>query len=267
MPMATEVIAIANHKGGVGKSTTAVSVAVGLARTGRRVLIVDCDAQANATTLMLPGEDVKYDLHDLIVDDVKLDQVIVATRVAGLDMIPSTLQTALLDRKLISMYRSEDQIRTHLEPIEGQYHVIVLDLPPSLGYVVIGALCAATSLVVPTDPAKWGVDAVFAFTEWTQEMRKAKVMTADLLGVLITRDEPRTNASKTAKDRVKAAGMPLFKTFIPKRTAVNQMAEDSMVIGDLLSDNDMTSAYMQFVVELLARIDEVQGQRGRHAGG
>src|SRR4051794_29499632 len=154
--MPAEVIAIANHKGGVGKSFTAVSLASGLARGNWRTLLVDCDPQANATSMFDPDDDVEFDLYDVIRNDADLDKVIRQTRVPNLDLLPSTLAVAQLDQELMSMHRREDTLRRALKPKLNDYNTIVLDLSPNLGSLVIAALSAATSLIVPTDASRWG---------------------------------------------------------------------------------------------------------------
>lgn len=154
--MKADVIAVANHKGGVAKTFTAVSLATGLARGGWRTLLVDCDPQGNATTMFDPDDDVEFDLYDLIKDRDTVRKVVRQTRIDSLDLVPSTLAVARLDQELVTMHRREYQLAMALEPLYAEYDAIVLDLPPNLGQVVITALNAADWLVVPTDATKWG---------------------------------------------------------------------------------------------------------------
>src|SRR5258708_26889343 len=138
-----EVIAIANHKGGVGKSFTAVNLAAGLARGGWRTLLADCDPQGNSTSMYDPDDDVEFDIYDLIREETPISKVIRSTRLDNLDLVPSTLAVAKLDQELFTMHRREEQLTMALQPIYHDYDVIVLDLSPNLGQLGITALTAA----------------------------------------------------------------------------------------------------------------------------
>jgi chromosome partitioning protein len=262
--MPAEVIAIANHKGGVGKSFTAVSLATGLARGEWRTLLVDCDPQANATSMFDPDDDVEFDLYDLIKEGAPLQKVIRPTRVAGLDLLPSTLAVAQLDQQLVAMHRREDAIRNALEPVAEDYDVVVLDLSPNLGTLVIAGLSAASSLIVPTDASRWGRRGVAMFLEWSEQLRLARVLSADLLGVLLTKYEETTRVSREVLADLRASDTPMFQTLIPKRVAAERMVADLTVLGDAAADVDLSTAYANFTVEVMDRVIEVQGRRGKH---
>ena len=138
--MRAEVIAIANHKGGVGKSFTAVNLAAGLARGGWRTLLTDCDPQGNSTSMFDPDDDVEFDIYDLIKDEAPIEKVIRRTRIPNLDLVPSTLAVAKLDQELVTMHRREDQLALALAPVYQDYDAVVLDLSPNLGQLVITCL-------------------------------------------------------------------------------------------------------------------------------
>lgn len=259
-----DVIAVANHKGGVGKSFTAVSLATGLARGGWRTLLVDCDPQGNSTTMFDPHDDVEFDLYDLIHGDVPLVKVIRQTRVDCLDLVPSTLEVAKLDQELVTMHRREYQLAMALEPVFADYEAIVLDLPPNLGQVVITALNAADWLVVPTDATKWGRRGVNMFLEWSQALRRHQVLSAELLGVLLTKYEPQTRASRDVLAGLQSDGVPIIEAKIPKRTAAERMISGLHVIGDPEADPDLAQAYAQFTVEVMTLINQGRQQKGKH---
>jgi chromosome partitioning protein len=268
--VSAELIAVGNHKGGVGKSFTAISLAAGLARAQWRCLLVDCDAQGNATSIVHPLADEQadgtLDIYDVVGRDVPVRDAIVSSKIDGLDLLPASLAAARLDQELVTKHRREEQIRRHLAPVVDDYDVIVMDLAPNLGAMVIAALCAATSLIVPTDASRWGLRAVNMFLTWSEALRDADVLTADLLGVLITMDEPQTIISKDVHKELEDAALPLFTTSIPKRTAANRMIRDSLLIGDPGADPDISEAYVRVTLETIERITELQAARGKHRG-
>ncbi|KQH79872.1 soj protein [Mycobacterium gordonae] len=264
--MKADVIAVANHKGGVGKSFTAVSLAAGLAQGGWRTLLVDCDAQANATSMFDPDDDVDLDLYDLIADQAPVARVIRKTRIANLEIIPSTLAVAKLDQQLVMMHRREYQMAMRLEPVYEDYDAIVMDLSPNLGQLVISALNAADWMIVPTDASKWGRRGVHMFMEWAGSLRAHQVLSAELLGVLLTKYEPNTVISRDTLAALKDDGLPLFETLIPKRTAAERMVTGCYVLGDVEADPDLAQAYAAFTVDVMKRVNEGRRNRGRHYG-
>lgn len=265
--MKAEVIAIANHKGGVGKSFTAVNLAAGLARGGWRTLLVDCDPQASATSMFDPDDDVEFDLYDVIKGDTPVEKVVRATRIDNLDLLPSTLALAQLDYELVMLHRREYQLAMALEPLYDTYDAVVLDLSPNLGQLVITALNAADWLVVPTDPSNWGSKGVRMFLQWSATLRQAQVLSADLLGVLVTHYQPNLRISQRTLAALQEDGLPLFEAKIPKRTAAERMVNTFSVVGDEDADPDLARAYAAFTVEVMTKVGQARHERGRHRRG
>jgi chromosome partitioning protein len=259
-----DVIAIANHKGGVGKSFTAVSLAAGLARGGWRTLLVDCDPQSNSTSMFDPDDDVELDLYDLIAEETPIVKVIRTTRIDNLDLIPSTLAVAKLDQELVMMHRREYQMEMALESVYHSYDAIVLDLSPNLGQLVITALNCADWLVIPTDASKWGRRGVQMFLEWSDTLRRHQVLSAELLGVLLTKYEPQTRISRETLAALRDDGLPLFDAVIPKRTAAERMVSGQFVLGDAEADPDLAEAYASFTVEVMRLVDQGRQNRAKH---
>src|SRR3954447_2633320 len=253
-------IAIANHKGGVGKTTTSVNLAAGLARSGRRTLLVDVDAQSHATFWFVenPG-DVDYDLQDVVSKGVPVDKTIRPTRVEGLDLLPATLALAPLETELVSMTRREDRIQRALSDVEGTYDYAVLDLAPSLSLVTLAALVAATDLIAPVSATKLAVGGLGAFLNWTDDFRSEGLIAAPLLGVLITMVDARPGVAREVIDALRGSDLPIFDTAIPRRVAAEDQVGDRLVAGDEGANSDLSAAYQAFVQEVLARTGADRG--------
>ncbi len=247
-------IAIANHKGGVGKTTTSVNLAAGLARAGYRTLLVDVDAQAHATFWFVDDpDDVEYDLQDVISKAVLIDKTIRTTRIDGLDLLPATLALAPLETELVSMTRREDRIQRALSQVDDTYDFAVLDLAPSLSLVTLAALVAATDVIAPVSATKLAVGGLGAFLGWTDDFRAEGLVTAPLLGVLITMADQRTRVTREVIEALAASELPLFETTIPRRIAAEDQVGDRLVVGDAGANADLADAYQRFVQEVVAR--------------
>lgn len=247
-------IAVAIHKGGVGKTTTAVNLAAGLARAGHRTLLVDVDPQSNATFWFVEDPDsVEFDLQDVVSKGVPADKVIRRTRIDGLDLLPATLSLALLDVELVSLTRREDRIKRALAEVEDHYDFAVLDLAPSLSLVNLAALVAATEIIAPVSAKKLSMAGLGAFLRWTDDFRDEGLITAPLLGVLITMVDDRTRVSREVVAALRESGLPVFDVGIPYRVGAEDQVAGRIVTGDAGASPQIAEAYDALVQAVLRR--------------
>jgi len=146
----SKIIAIANQKGGVGKTTTSVNLSAGLAKLGKRVLLIDIDPQGNTTSgVGINKADVEHCIYDVLINEVHPKQVIVPTHIEGLDVIPATIQLAGAEIELVPVVSREMRLKNNIHLIKNNYDYILIDCPPSLGILTINSLTAADSVIIP----------------------------------------------------------------------------------------------------------------------
>ncbi|MEX2275552.1 MAG: AAA family ATPase [Actinomycetota bacterium] len=199
------VIAIANQKGGVGKSTTAVSLGAALADLGQRVLVLDLDPQGNAST----GMGIKHDardvtVYDVLVSEALITEAIVHTQVKGLDAIPSTIDLAGAEIELVSQFSRELRLRKALEPLtEDGYDFVFLDCPPSLGLLTVNALAAAQELIVPIQCEYYALEGLGQLLHNVRLVQQNINPTLRLTGIVMTMFDSRTKLSEQVVDEVR----------------------------------------------------------------
>lgn len=248
-------IAIANHKGGVGKTITAVNLAGRLAGSGRRTLLVDVDPQAHATFWFADALDVHHDLEDVVVRQVPTAKAVLPTRIQGLDLLPATPSLARLEPQLVVLASREECIRQALETVKDDYVYTVLDLAPNLGLGQLAALAAATDIIAPVSATKLGMAAFGSFLAWLEERRQDEVLTARLLGALVTMAEPRTRTTREVVEALRASGLPMFRTVIPRRIAVEDQVSERRIAGESGKGGPVGEAYDELASEVIVAIE------------
>jgi chromosome partitioning protein len=221
---ATSVVAVANQKGGVGKSTTAINLGAAVAFQGNRVLLVDLDPQGNATSgLGLDRGSIGSSVYDVLVGDTPLEDVIEPTSVRDLFIVPATIDLAGAEIELVSMFSRELQLRNALKGVEDHYDFVLVDCPPSLGLLTVNALAAADEVLIPIQCEYYALEGL------GQLLRNIKLVQANLNpglqvgGVVLTMYDGRTNLSADVAEQVRRHfGDITYRTIIPRTIRLSE---------------------------------------------
>ena len=253
---AVPIVAFANQKGGVGKTTTAVNSAVSLAQRGYRVLIVDSDPQGNATSSL--GVDkltVGHSIYDVLVDGLPLCDAIDATDRPGLDLVAATPMLAGAEIELVATGGRETRLREALAELLPRYDVVLIDCPPSLGLLTVNALTAARSVVVPIQCEFLALEGLGQLMTTVDRVKRGLNPSLDVAGVLMTMFDARTRLSAHVVDEVRRY-FPhrMFGTVVPRSVRLAEAPSYGQAIVEYDPSSRGAEAYEAFVNELTTRL-------------
>jgi len=222
--MPTTIVAIANQKGGVGKSTTAINLGAGLAYQGERVLLVDLDPQGNTTSgLGIDRSAIEYSTYDLLVEDVPIDDVIEPSSVRELFVVPATIELAGAEIELVSMFSREARLGKALEPIADDYDFVLVDCPPSLGLLTVNGLAAADEVLIPIQCEYYALEGVSQLMKNIQLVQRSLNPQLEIEGVLLTMYDGRTTLAADVVAQVRAHfGETTYRTVIPRTVRLSE---------------------------------------------
>lgn len=247
------VIAIANQKGGVGKTTTAVNLAAALAELGKRILVIDLDPQGNAGTGMgIDARSLDYTIYDVLMKDIAIEDAIEPTAVKNLFACTSTIDLAGAEIELVSTFSRELRLRKALEPILEDYDFIFIDCPPSLGLLTINALCAATEVMVPIQCEYYALEGLSQLFRNVKLVQHSLNASLDISTVVLTMYDARTKLAEQVVDDVrKFYGDKVCRTVIPRAVRISEAPS----FGQPITVFDPTSrgaiAYRELAKEVL----------------
>ncbi|WP_120633040.1 ParA family protein [Ruegeria sp. EL01] len=253
-PSGPRIIAVANQKGGVGKTTTAINLAAGLAEAGCRVLVVDLDPQGNAST-GLGVEDRDWTTYDLILDDAPLEAVVQETEIGGLFVVPATVDLSSADIELISnekrSYLLHDALRqTAIDSFELDF--VLIDCPPSLNLLTVNAMVAAHSVLVPLQSEFFALEGLSQLMLTIREVRQTANPDLRIEGVVLTMYDNRNNLSRQVeKDARDNLGEMVFKTKIPRNVRVSEAPSYALPVLQYDSGSLGAMAYRHLAREVM----------------
>ena len=250
------ILAIANQKGGVGKTTTAFNLASALALIGKNTLLVDIDPQAHSTVSIVNNSS-QYDksIYDVLVDsEVKIRDIIVKTSVPGLEIAISKIAMAKLEPVLLGEIDGHFRLRDVIVPIKKRYEFIIIDTPPTLGLITLNALVAATHILIPIQSSYLSLEGTDDLIETVIKIRKNVNPNLQVLGVLITLHDRRTNIARDAVERIKRVfGKKVFRTMISKSVKLEESPAYRESIFTYAPDSVGATQYKKLAQEVIRR--------------
>lgn len=253
--MTAQIFAIANQKGGVGKTTTAVNLCAYLAGAGCRVLLVDSDPQANATTsLGIDPRKPGTSLYDVLIDNRPVQEAVTATTLPGLSLVPANLDLAGAEVEMAARMAREQLLSQALRPLHCEYDYVFIDDPPSLGLITINGLTAADGIIIPVQCEYLALEGLSQLLSTIQQVRRVLNGRLKVAGVLLTMSDARTNLStQVVADVREHFPLETFETLIPRSVRLSEAPSHGLTVLSYAPESAGALAYGALAAEFMGR--------------
>lgn len=247
-----KIIAVANQKGGVGKTTTTVNLSTILAKRGKKVLLIDTDPQGNATSGLGVEKESELSTYDLLITDVLAEDVVQETAIKNLSISPSNMNLAGAEVQLVSMMSREQRMKEKLDSIRDDYDFILIDCPPSLGLITLNAFTAADSVLIPVQCEYYALEGLGQLLNTVELVRKHLNKNLYVEGALLTMYDIRTNlANQVVREVKRFFQNKVYKTVIPRNVKVSEAPSYGMPITIYDPKSKGAKSYEKFTKEFL----------------
>ena len=253
------VIAVANQKGGVGKTTSAVNLSAGLAHLGKKTLLVDIDPQGNATSgVGINKADIDQCIYNVLIDDLTTAEVSVSTNIPNLDVIPATIQLAGAEIELVPTISREIRLKKALESSIDQYDYIIIDCPPSLGLLTLNSLTAADSVIIPVQCEYYALEGLSQLLNTVRLVQKHLNKQLEIEGVLLTMLDARTNLGLQVIEEVKKYFQDkVYNSIIPRNVRLGEAPSHGQSIITYDPKSKGAEVYLELAKEVMASGERV----------
>ena len=247
-----KIISVANQKGGVGKTTTTVTLCAILAKKGKKVLLIDADPQGNATSGVGVTKEVEESIYDVLVGDTTVQETIQSTNIRNLKVCPSNINLAGAEVELVSMMSREQRLKEKLDEIKDKYDFILIDCPPSLGLITLNAFTASDSILIPVQCEYYALEGLGQLLNTVNLVKKHLNKGLEIEGALLTMYDARTNLSnQVVKEVKKYFEDKVYKTVIPRNVRLSEAPSYGMPITLFDARSKGAKSYEKFAKEFM----------------